>query len=345
MKNKKLLKTVLCIASGIGFATSIPFLTTSCGSSSIKLNPLPEEVYDIDSNGILNSFTADFLTNPNAYSKYNTMKIPARVTGIFEWAFDGDIPDFVKNLHFAKGSNCSSIGDGAFNNCSSLTTVDLSNCANLSSIGSDAFLDCTSLTSIDLSKCTNLSSISTSGFQECNSIKDIKIDNDYYHVEQLGPKGKAVIAGKNGQTSWNSSSIVVGNLACGDIEIPDNITSIGREAFFACSSITSVNFPSGLTTIGENSFAYCKNITSITFSSNLNSINNAAFNMCQSLNYIAWDLPNNYDSIVSINQNVFSSISSTGKVKSLNPSIGSGDFLAWIKTKGNFPSSGWEAEA
>ena len=250
------------------------------------------------------------------------MKIPARVTGIFEWAFDGDIPDFVKNLHFAKGSNCSSIGDGAFNNCSSLTTVDLSNCANLSSIGSDAFLDCTSLTSIDLSKCTNLSSISTSGFQECNSIKDIKIDNDYYHVEQLGPKGKAVIAGKNGQTSWNSSSIVVGNLACGDIEIPDNITSIGREAFFACSSITSITFPSSLT-----------------------SINNAAFNMCQSLNYIAWDLPNNYDSIVSINQNVFSSISSTGKVKSLNPSIGSGDFLAWIKTKGNFPSSGWEAEA
>ncbi len=41
MKNKKLLKTVLCLTSGIGLATLIPFMATACGSSSTKTSILP----------------------------------------------------------------------------------------------------------------------------------------------------------------------------------------------------------------------------------------------------------------------------------------------------------------
>ncbi len=223
------------------------------------------------------------------------------------------------------------------------------------------------MTSVDLSRCINLSEISVS-FEECNSINDIKIDNDYYHVEQLGPKGKAVIRGKRRTTSWNDSSNVVGSLACGDIVIPDNITSIADNTFYNCSSINSVSFPSSLQTIGNAAFirsgltsadlsrcinlsvinnyvfGNCTRLTSVSFPSSLRTINSLAFRNSSSLNYIAWDLPTNYTNIT-IKNDVFLDISSTGKVKSLNPSINSGDFLTWIKTKGNFPSSGWEAEA
>ncbi len=50
--NKKLLKLIVCIAAGVGIASSIPFTTTSCGCSSSEdddlNNPLPDEVYDLD---------------------------------------------------------------------------------------------------------------------------------------------------------------------------------------------------------------------------------------------------------------------------------------------------------
>ncbi len=212
MKNKKLLKTILCVTSGIGFATSIPFMTTACGSSSTKTSILPDEVYKYDPNDstILTGFTDEFLADTAKYEQYDTMEIPASVINIDYGAFYNistnatTIPTFVTKLTFANGSKCS---------------------------------------------------------------------------------------------------------------------VINKLAFYACVPLTSVSFPSGLTTIGQVAFRYCS-----------------------MLNYIAWDLPDDYQNI-NIDNGVFFDIASIGKIKSLNPSISSGDFLTWIKTKGGFPSSGWEAEA
>ena len=55
-----------------------------------------------------------------------------------------------------------SIGSSAFYNCTSLTSIDLSECTDLTSIGGSAFNDCTSLTSIDLGECTSITSIGDS---------------------------------------------------------------------------------------------------------------------------------------------------------------------------------------
>ncbi len=319
MKNKKLLKTVLCVTSGIGFATSIPFMTTACGSSSTKTSILPDEVYKYDPNDstILTGFTDEFLADTSKYSQYDTMKIPASVTSIADNAFYNastdvtTIPAFITKLTFADGSNCSVINNNAFDGCSSLTSVSFP--SGLTTIRSSAFSN-SGLTSVDLSNCMNLSSIYQNSFTDCFSIKDIKIDNDYYHVEQLGPKGKVVIRGKSGTTSWNDSSIVVGNLACGDIEIPASVTSVGYQAFYCCASLTSVIFPT----------------------TNLTLIDEFAFNSCSSLNYIAWNLPDNYSNIIDLSQYAFFGISSKGKVKSLNTSIASSqELLDWLKTINN----------
>ncbi len=176
------------------------------------------------------------------------MEIPASVTSISESAFynqltlQTDIPLFIKNLIFADGSNCSSIGQAAF--------------------------------------------------ALCSSIKDIKIDNNYFHDEQLGTKGKAVITGKRGQISWNDSSVAVGSLACGDILIPDNITSIATNAFQYCSSISSIVLPNSLEAIGNSAFNACSSLTSIDLSNctNLSIISDSAFSNCVSLNSVT--LPN-----------------------------------------------------
>ncbi len=72
----------------------------------------------------------------------------------------------------------------------------------------------------------------------------------------------------------------------GDVTIPDGVTSIGDEAFFGCSSLTSIIIPSGVTSIGEGAFGWCGSLTSITIPSSATSIGDSAFWYCSSLTSI-----------------------------------------------------------
>ena len=174
MKNK-ILKSVVCIASGAGIATLIPFTTTSCGcSSSEKIIPLPESVYDIDQNNVLKGFTSEFLANPTVYNRYNTMQIPASVKSIANKAFhsgtDSTIPDFITKLTFAEGSVCSTIGWNTFAWGDSLTSITLPSC--LTTLGGGAFLECSSFTSITLP--SSLTKIDNSCFNACSKLNNIE---------------------------------------------------------------------------------------------------------------------------------------------------------------------------
>ena len=43
--------------------------------------------------------------------------------------------------------------------------------------------------------------------------------------------------------------------------IPSTVVSIGKQAFFSCSSLENLTLPDSITYIGENAFAYCPNLT------------------------------------------------------------------------------------
>ena len=82
----------------------------------------------------------------------------------------------IKEVNFS--STITSIGRYAFNGCSGLTEVDLSNCASLTSIGERAFSDCTGLTgALDLSNCTSLTSIGKYAFSDCTKLTSITFPN------------------------------------------------------------------------------------------------------------------------------------------------------------------------
>ena len=84
------------------------------------------------------------------------------------------------------------------------------------------------------------------------------------------------------------------------ITIPDGVTSIGYLAFYNCTSLTNITIPDDVTNIGERALAYCYRLTSITIPDGVNSIGKLAFAYCRSLTSIT--IP---DGVTSIGKNAF----------------------------------------
>ena len=89
------------------------------------------------------------------------------------------------------------------------------------------------------------------------------------------------------------------------ITIPDRVTSIESSAFQGCSSLTSVNIPDRVTSIGYAAFSSCSSLTSITIPDSVTSIRGSAFSSCSSLTSIT--IP---DSVTEIGESVFNGCSS-----------------------------------
>ena len=85
------------------------------------------------------------------------------------------------------------------------------------------------------------------------------------------------------------------NASIKSVVIESGVTSIGDEAFVACSNLTSVTIPNSVTSIGDEAFVACSNLTSVTIPNSVISIGNYEFNSCTSLTSIT--IPNSVTSI------------------------------------------------
>ena len=85
----------------------------------------------------------------------------------------------------------------------------------------------------------------------------------------------------------NRSVMILGSnpKSTGDLIIPDKIdgfpvTSIGDQAFYNCTGLTSVTLPNSITEIGNNAFYGCTGLTNVTIPNSVTSIGEEAFLGC-----------------------------------------------------------------
>ena len=122
-----------------------------------------------------------------------------------------------------------SIGDSAFENCTSLTSVTIPD--SVTSIGRYTFENCTSLTSVTIPN--SVTSIGDDAFYNCTSLTSLTISDSVTSI------GKYAFSGCTSLTS---------------ITIPDSVTSISYSAFENCTSLSSVTIGNSVTSIGSSAF-------------------------------------------------------------------------------------------
>ena len=89
------------------------------------------------------------------------------------------------------------------------------------------------------------------------------------------------------------------------ITIPNSVTSIGISAFSNCSELTSITIPESVTSIGKETFKDCSSLTSITIPNSVTSIGISAFSGC--LRCTSITIPN---SVTEISEGAFSGCTS-----------------------------------
>ena len=159
-------------------------------------------------------------------------------------------------------SNCETIGSSAFENCKNLQSVNLKKCKT---IESNAFSNCSNLQSVDdLSSCTT---IMGRAFQYCSSLKSIDISN----------------------CNSLDGSVFEGCSKLEEVKLSKQIIKINNNTFNGCTNLKSIDL-SNCISIGEYAFSNCLNLTSIGNTALLNSILERTFQGCTNLTTI--DLSN-----------------------------------------------------
>ena len=213
-----------------------------------------------------------------------------------------------------------SIGEEAFGFCLDLKTIAVGSIGG--NIQSKAFGMCSSLEDFKVNALSG--SLNDMAFSYCESLKSVEFckgpvrigsrvfaysaDNLERFVAGEGVKEVAARAfqavhyvrkpGAFGGFLWEEVVVPRPNLK--SVVLPQGLQSIGKEAFYQCTSLNDFTMPQSVTSIGESAFYECSSIESITIPNAITDISKNVFYGCNALKNVVFP-----DALTSIGENAF----------------------------------------
>lgn len=219
-----------------------------------------------------------------------SITIPNSVTSIGNGAFLGCSGLISVRI----GNSVTSIGQGAFSECSNLTSLTIPNSVTyigpvafarsgltsitipdkITTIEYQTFAGCSNLTSVTIPN--SVTSIGSYAFNDCKNLKAVDIPSSVTLIDNgafwcfspdLTINIKNLTAWCNleylGISQFQEHHLKLNGEEIYDLIIPEDVTSISKQAFYNCISIKSVKIHSNVTLIANGAFEGCGNLTNI----------------------------------------------------------------------------------
>ncbi len=217
----------------------------------------------------------------NAFSDLTALAhviIPASVTSISAWAFDGcsglklftvasDNPSFKASGGFLLTKDGKKLVQGVTGEDGTATIP-----AGVEVVGNSAFYGLDNLTAVTIPE--TVADIEKYAFGGCGRLKSFTVasGNTAFKAVNgllLTKDGETLVCGVNGNVTVPNGvktiSYAAFNLLDGltSVTIPSGVTTIENYAFNGCESLTSVTIPDSVTSLGQGVFAECKNLARV----------------------------------------------------------------------------------
>ena len=187
------------------------------------------------------------------------VNIPSTVTTIGRNAFIGTPVQYVT---FAENSQIETIGIHAFESCTSLQNVDLSNVTGLTTLGHAAFAGCSQLKEFIMPN--SVTTIAPYLFQNCSQMKKLVFSDALTEVRDY---------------------VCYGCTSLEEVHLPQNLKVIWHESFINTTSLRSIEFPASLEAIQYNAFEN-SGLESVVLPITLKRLSTNAFRSNANLKYI-----------------------------------------------------------
>ena len=153
------------------------------------------------------------------------------------------------------------IGERAFMNCDSLTSVSLPE--SIERIEDSAFSSCYDLTEIRMPSKAN--HIGTGAFRQCKKLDSIRI-----------PEGVTILYYT---TFWGCTNLK-------SVILPNSLLTLENGVFVDCDSLSTITLPDSIVKIGNYTFGYCDALDSITIPASVTDVGTEPFGNCNKLKFL-----------------------------------------------------------
>lgn len=197
------------------------------------------------------------------------------------------------------------IFDGAFQNCTSLETIQLPD--SLTYLGSMAFSGCKSLKSITIPEkitelnaylffeCTSLETVVFQGFvtdiysgafYACSSLKNLTLPSSLKYISDYTFKDCTLLTEKENGLFYVGNWLVGAEDGIFDADIRNGTVGIAGNIFAMQTTLKTVRIPASVRYIGNYVFESCSNLRTVTIENGVSYLSRGIFSNCDRLNEI-----------------------------------------------------------